>query len=152
MYLVKQNNFYMKASSRFLNKSFVIGLVIGILLSAVAVIIVLSVYTPPSQPHLLRGTLWGSSYTPSVGEEGTVVGWAEEDWPTPCGIQHFVWPIILWDNDPTSTGQAAEIGNCNSIGVGTRVACSNPSVPAQWFCPSAPPPEGWEMPEINCIP
>jgi len=151
MYLVKPKITHMKTSSGFLNKSFVIGLASGIILSAVAVVIVLSVYTPGKIRTPLQGTQSGSSYSPSVGDEGTVVGWAEEDWPTPCGIQHFVWPGVLWDNDPGSTAQGAEIGTCGSIGVGTRVVCTNPSVPAQWFC-SEPPPEGWFMPEIDCIP
>lgn len=142
----------MKFSKDFFKRSFILGFFAGLILSCFAIIVIVSLRHPAPDKFLIKGSMMGTGYNPSVGETGTVMDWAEVIWETPCGNMLFVWPGVVWDNDPTTTCQAVEHTGCTSIGVGTRVVCTNTSVPAQWNCPSSPPPEGWTLPQVTCTP
>ncbi|MHC1706974.1 MAG: hypothetical protein AB9842_05570 [Bacteroidales bacterium] len=77
------------------NKFFLAGVFTGIILSALAVLIIVSTYYPIPPKNKVSGTIVEQSYNPVVGEEGTVQASG-----TYCGS---VYCDVAFENDPNNS-------------------------------------------------
>lgn len=75
------------------NKFFLAGLLSGVLISALALILVISSNYQVPEKNMVKGTISGS-YTPAIGDEGTALAWGLE-------CEYTVgYSDVVFDKDP----------------------------------------------------
>ncbi len=103
------------------NKLFLSGLITGIVITGIAATLIFSANYPAPDKSIIKGTMAGTTYVPSVGELGMSQGTG-----TQC---NNIYSDVIFDNDPNHT-----VIRCHSIGTPAGVQVEVVSVNSGDFC------------------